>query len=88
MAIKQLSRHFLWVISDFAFHQCGVNKVIAPIASTNEKMVRLAEHMGFIQEARIVHGCPHGDLLFYTLLERNCRFLGGKYCVEALQLSR
>jgi RimJ/RimL family protein N-acetyltransferase len=84
MAAERLSRQFLWAVSDFAFNQCGAIKIIAPIAGTNESMIRLIEHMGFILEGCIRDGCPGGHMLLYTLRKQYCRFLEGKYLGQAI----
>jgi hypothetical protein len=32
--------------------------------------------MGFVEEARVKDAAPDGDIIFLTLAQENCRFLG------------
>jgi RimJ/RimL family protein N-acetyltransferase len=74
MAIRErVTPEFWWVVADYPFRQIGASKVIAPIHSANYPMMRLADHLGFRQEARIENAHPLGDILIYTLIERDCR---------------
>ena len=61
---------------EYPFKQLGVNKVIAPVRSTNEHACRFNEHLGFILEARVSEAIPDGDLWIYTMTKNQCRFLG------------
>lgn len=79
MAAKRLSREFLRFNAEYAFNQLGVNKIIAPIASNNDRMVRLAYHMGFKFSAVLEDCDTDGDLLLVTLAKDDCPFLGEKY---------
>jgi len=53
---------------------CGVNKMIAPVSSSNSKIMKLLDNMGFAEEARIKDAAD-GDIVFYTLARQDCRFL-------------
>lgn len=70
-----LKGEFLWYIFYYPFIQMGVDKIIAPVSSWNRKAVRLVEHCGFKEEARIAESVLGGDLVFMTLHRDNCRFL-------------
>lgn len=78
----RLTRSFIAAIFDYAFNVCDVEKIISPVGSGNTKSIRLAERMGFTEEARITDAHPDGDLLIFTLRRSNCRFLGGRYGKE------
>ena len=65
---------------DYPFKVCKVDKIIAPIVATNEKSIKLVTNMGFTEEARIKRS--NGDMVFFTMLKENCRFLGDKYEVS------
>jgi RimJ/RimL family protein N-acetyltransferase len=56
---------------------CNVEKIIAPITGDNDKSIKLVKNMGFTEEARIKRS--NGDMIFFTMLKDNCKFLGGKY---------
>lgn len=75
----KITREFLHKVSDYAFNQCRVEKLIGPVDSSNEKAIKLVENMGFKEEARIKDAHPKGDMILFTLLKENCRFLGERY---------
>lgn len=80
MAIKgRLTRAFLGAIFRYAYEQCGVNKVILPVSSANEKSNRFVKHLGFKEECRIFDADPGGDIIIWTLKKSECRFLGEAY---------
>jgi RimJ/RimL family protein N-acetyltransferase len=66
---------FLWAIFDYPFNVCGAHKVICPIPADNVRSIALATNMGFRQEARLADAAPSGDILLFTLIKSNCRFL-------------
>ncbi len=70
-----ITRTFLWAIGDFAFNQCNVHKVIAPVASDNMKAIRLVEHLGFREEARLKDVQPNGDMCLFTVQRERYPFL-------------
>jgi hypothetical protein len=78
----RLTRSYLWSIFDYAFNVCGVDKVILPISSGNLKSGHFAESLGFSKECEISNAVPDGDLLFYTMIRSDCRFLGSPYGQE------
>lgn len=75
----RLTRAFLGAIFRYAYEQCGVNKVILPVVSNNEKSNRFVKHLGFEEECRIYDSDPGGDIIIYTLKKSECRFLGDNY---------
>lgn len=80
MAVEgRLNRNFLWIIFDYAYNVCCVEKVILPIASSNVKSIKLVLNMGFEEEARLTNAHPTGDLVFFTMKRTDCRFLGVRY---------
>jgi RimJ/RimL family protein N-acetyltransferase len=79
MGIRSATRRFYATAFKYAFADCRVHKIIAPINSDNLRMIRLAEHMGFILEATISDAQPNGDILIYTMTANQCRFLDNKW---------
>ncbi len=75
----RLTRAFLGVIFRYAYEQCGVNKVILPVSSENEKSNNFVKRLGFTEEARIRDADPQGDIVIYSLEKSACRFLGENY---------
>lgn len=66
-----------WTIAvfDYPFNVLGVTKVIAPIAEENLRCRKLAEHLGFKEEARIEDYYTFGALCLYTMQKHECRVL-------------
>ena len=71
----RLTKQYLKYIFFYPFKTCGVNKIIAPVNSVNTKSIKLVENMGFTEESRIKDAAPNGDIIIYTMLECNCRFI-------------
>lgn len=83
---RWMNREYLWFVFYYPFVQLGVNKIIAPIESTNTSCSKFVEHIGFSLEATLVGAAPNGDLLIYTMSKDECRWLelGKKYRGQAL----
>ena len=73
---KQMTKSFLAFIFHYPYIQLGVEKIIAPVMSSNEKSIRLVSNMGFQKEAQLLDVFPDDDLLFFVLTKDKCRFLG------------
>lgn len=78
----RINRFYLFAIYDYAFNVCGVNKVIVPVWSDNEKSLRMVTRMGFTEEGRIKDAQPNGDIILLTMAKTDCRFLGDRYGKE------
>ena len=74
-----INAEFMYKICDYPFNQCKVNKVIGPVNSSNEKCIRFVKKMGFKEEARIKDAFNDGDMIFFTLVKEDCKFLGERY---------
>ena len=75
----RLTKQYLGIIFDYPFVQLGVDKIICPIKSDNDKSIRLVKNMGFEEQARLLDVFPSGDLLFFVMSKDKCRFLGERY---------
>jgi hypothetical protein len=47
-----------------------------PVVSNHAKSLKLVTKMGFVEEARLKNAAPDGDIIFLTLAQEKCRFLG------------
>lgn len=74
-----LNKAYLAAIFHFPFVYGGLDKIIAPVAQSNEESVRFVTKLGFRLEAQILDAHPDGSLLLYTMEKRHCRFIGGRY---------
>jgi RimJ/RimL family protein N-acetyltransferase len=89
LAIKgRITGEFLWCLAYYAFRQHSVNKLIAPVESINDQMMRLAPKLGFAEETRIRGAAPSGDIVIWTMTAKQCRFLEGRYCGKTKTPSR
>ncbi len=75
----RVTRDFLWYIHYYPFKELEAHKVIAPVHSSNDKMMRIAPKMGFVEEGRLVNTQPNGDIVLFTLTADKCRYLGERY---------
>lgn len=75
IAAIRLTREFLQEACGYAFNVCGVNKIIAPVDSDNEKARRFVQKMGFVLEATIRDATARGDFLLFTMTRQQCRYL-------------
>ena len=75
----RMTRQYLSIIFDYPFVQLGVEKIICPVKSNNDKSIRLVKNMGFEEQARLLDVFPSGDLLFFVMSKDKCRFLGERY---------
>lgn len=73
----RMNKRFLLAVFDYPFRVCNVEKLVVLITEENAKIVRMAKNSGFTEEARIKRS--NGDMIFFTMLKSECRFLGGKY---------
>lgn len=71
----RLTPAFLFALFRYPFVTCNVDKLLATILSTNVKSIKLAKNFGFIEEAKIKDAHPDGDILFFTMLKNDCRFI-------------
>ena len=72
---SRLTREFLWFISYYPFEQLKVQKVISPVESSNLASIKWVERFGFILEATLKDAAPKGDLLIYTIVKDQCKWL-------------
>lgn len=70
-----LTKSFLFACFDYPFNQLGVNVITGLVAKKNKAARQFDEHLGFIYQGKIPHALPHDDLLIYTLIKRDCRWL-------------
>lgn len=76
---KPLNRTFLAIIFDYPFIQLGVDKIIGPVKSDNQKAIDFDKKLGFKEEARLLDAFPDADLIFFVMNKEECRFLGERY---------
>src|SRR4051812_3298195 len=58
---------YLAAIFHYPFIHCGADKLIAPVAESNQDSVKFVRKLGFTEEARITRAHPDGSLLLYTM---------------------
>jgi RimJ/RimL family protein N-acetyltransferase len=73
----KINKKFISAIFNYPFIVCNVEKIIVLVTEDNKKSIKLVKNMGFTEEARITRS--NGDMIYFTLLRNNCKFLGGRY---------
>ncbi len=77
--IGKITKEYLRVIFDYPFIQLGVQKIIAPVLEDNAKSIKLVKKMGFNEETRLKNVHPAGDMIFFIMNKRDCKYLGVRY---------
>lgn len=79
---EQITPSYLAAIFDYPFNVANVEKIIVPVGSDNEKSRHMVLNMGFVEEGRIKEGRPNGDIIFFTMTKKTCRFLTNRYAAK------
>lgn len=71
-----IGRQFWFAMVDWVYNQMGCIRMTAPVASTNDKCIRLLERMGWTREATLPDSAYDGsDLIFFTWKKEDCFLL-------------
>lgn len=65
----------MWVLFDYCFDQLGVKKVLCTVGSSNIISLQQVQQAGFAHEYTIEDAIPDGDLILFSMLRENCRWL-------------
>jgi RimJ/RimL family protein N-acetyltransferase len=65
----------MWVLFDYCFEQLGVKKVLCTVGSSNIASLQQVQRAGFTHEYTIEDAIPDGDLILFSMLRQNCRWL-------------
>lgn len=72
---KWINKDLLWLVFDYAFRQLNVRQITGTIHSGNLRALRLNQHLGFREVARIAEIFPDGDLVIMSMRKEDCRWL-------------
>lgn len=72
------NRKFLGIIYDYPFNQLNVKRITVPVASTNEKCIKLVRQMGFALESTLAQAIPDGDIYLFRMFKDECKYIKGK----------
>jgi len=72
------TRQYIWFVHYYAFIQAGLEMMIAFMAASNERILKLTRHLGYVEKYRLEDAHPNGDMVLCTLSAKNCKFLLGK----------
>lgn len=72
---RWLCRDLLWLMFDWAFNQCMVDKVVGFVPSTNQHALDFDKRIGFVEETRIKGMIPGGDYVVLSMYREQCRWL-------------
>lgn len=70
-----MSKEFLWAMFDYPFEKLGLKVILAIIAGSNEKSLRLGRKLGFKELGRIPEALDDGGLVIFTMRPTDCRWL-------------
>lgn len=74
-----LTPTYLAAIFHYPFTYGGLDKIIAPVAESNDDSINFVTKLGFTREATLSGAHPDGDILLYTMTRDACRFIGERY---------
>lgn len=69
-------KEFINTCFRFAFNKLGVLRVTGLVPVSNEKAIKLNEHLGFKVEGTLRMSDGYDDLLIMGMLKEECRYLG------------
>jgi RimJ/RimL family protein N-acetyltransferase len=70
-----IPRVVLAAFVDYPFNQLGLQALFSHIREGNHRAVRIVTKIGFQFQSKIPQGYPDGDMLLYTLVRKDCRYL-------------
>jgi RimJ/RimL family protein N-acetyltransferase len=71
-----MNRELLRMAFEYPFKQLGLNVVMATIAGTNHRSLKLTKHIGFAVAYRIKDGYEQGvDIVLFEMRKETCKFL-------------
>jgi RimJ/RimL family protein N-acetyltransferase len=71
-----ISKAYLRACFGYPFHQLRCNRITALVGQTNDKSIRLIEHLGFKKEGVIRMANADGtDTILFGMLRNECRWL-------------
>lgn len=76
---RWMNREILWMVFDYAFNQCKVNRITGLVGEGNIAARTFDEHIGFTLETTLKAAHPTGDLLVYRMFRDECRWLRMSY---------
>lgn len=70
-----VNKNYVWFVHYYPFIQCGLATLVAIMAASNTKILRLSRKLGYKEQYRLKDAHPDGDLVISTLLKQDCRFI-------------
>jgi hypothetical protein len=70
-----MNKDFLWAMFDYPFNKLNLKVIIATIAGSNYKSLKLSRNLGFKQIANIADAHQDGDLVIMIMRRENCKWL-------------
>lgn len=65
------TKEYLWFVHYYPFIQAGIDVLIAIMPQTNDRIIRLAQHLGYSMKCWI----DQAELMLYTMNKSDCKFL-------------
>jgi RimJ/RimL family protein N-acetyltransferase len=74
---RWMTRGFLRYCFHYPFNEVGVSRVSGYVDASNDKAIKLNEHLGFKREALLKGAAPDGDdVIIYVMNKTDCRWIG------------
>lgn len=70
-----ITRDMIWAAFDYPFNVLGCKVVIASVASSNTRAMRIDDRLGFKTECVIPSAHPRGDLVIRSMRKEDCVWL-------------
>ena len=64
-------RHYIWFVHYYPFVQVGLNAMIATVSSANDRILKLAKHLGY----SVLSTIEAANLVLLALDKNNCKWL-------------
>jgi RimJ/RimL family protein N-acetyltransferase len=72
----RVTREFWWAVFSYPFEDLGCNRITGFVQATNDKAIKLNEHLGFVEECRLKGAAHDGsDMLLMVMWKKDCRML-------------
>lgn len=65
------TKEYLWFVHYYPFVQAGVNVMLAIMPQTNDRIIRLAQHLGFTLKCWL----DEAELMVYAMTKNNCKWI-------------
>lgn len=66
------TKEYLWFVHYYPFVQAGLNVMLAIMPQANDRIIRLAQHLGFVLKVWL----DEAELMVYAMSKNSCKWIG------------